>query len=278
MTWKRKLGWTASVVAMSIAVFGVAGLLVIRSPRFHEYLLTQIEKQASDAVGTEVRIQNFALQFRRLAADAYGITVRGNQPASASPLVQVDHLRVRLKVISLMRKKVDLREIVLWHPVVHFHVRKDGTTNLPAIPKANSNSSTSLFDLGIHYALLEHGEIYYNDRKTPLDAELHDLQLEIKPAPVGKSYDGNLSYRNGSVRYGNIKPLPHGLIASFKANPSEFELSPLLLTVASSTIELKGEVHNFSQPSAVRSYKITIHPQDAKLALRNTSIPTGEVK
>ena len=277
MTWKRKLGWTASVLAMSIAVFGVASLLVLRSPRFHKYLLTQIEKQASEAVGTEVRIQNFALQFRRLAADAYGITVRGNQPASASPLVQVDHLRIRLKIISLMRKKVDLSEIVLWHPVVNFQVRKDGTTNLPAIPKANSNSSTSLFDLGIHHALLEHGEIYYNDRKTPLDAELHDLQLEIKAAPVGKSYDGNLSYRNGRVCYGNIKPLPHGLTASFKANSSEFELNPLLLAVASSTIELKGEVRNFSQPSAVGSYRITIHPQDAKLALRNASIPAGEV-
>jgi len=277
MAWKRKFAWTATFLAMGVAVFGMAGVMVLRSPRFHEYLLTQIEKQAREALGTQVRIQNFALQPWRLSADAYGITVSGNQPVSASPLAQVDHLRIRLKIVSLMRKKVDLSEIVLWHPVVNFHVRKDGTTNLPAIPKSNSDSSKSLFDLGIHHVLLEHGEIYYNDRKTLLEAELHDLQLEIKAAPVGKNYDGNLCYRNGRVLYGNMKPLPHDLTVSFEANPSKFELKPLLLRVASSTIELQGEVRNFSRPSATGSYKITIHPQDAKFALRNASIPAGEV-
>ena len=47
--------------------------------------------------------------------------------------------------------------------------------------------------------------------------------------------------------------------------------------MASSTIELKGRVRNLSQPSAVGTYRITIHPQDAGSALRNASIPTGEV-
>jgi len=277
MAWKRKLGWIAVALVTSIAVLGVTGYLVVRSPRFHGYLLAQIEKQASEAAGTEVRVQNFALHLSRLAADAYGITVRGNQPASARPLVQADQLKIRLRIPSLLRKKVDLSEIVLRHPVVNLQIRNDGTTNLPTIPKSNSDTSTNLFDLGIQHLLLEDGEIYYNDVKTPLDAELHDLQVEIKAALIGKSYDGELSYRNGLVRYGGMKPVPHDLTASFNAGPSEFELKPLLLRMASSTIELKGRVRNLSQPSAVGTYRITIHPQDAGSALRNASIPTGEV-
>lgn len=277
MAWKRKLGWIAVVLVTSIAVIGVAGYLVLRSPRFHEYLLAQIEQQASEATRAEVRVQNFALHFSRLTADAYGITVRGNQPASARPLVQADQLRIRLKIVSLLRKKVDLREIVLRHPVVNLQVRKDGTTNLPTTPKSNSNSSTNPFDLGIQHVLLEDGEIYYNDVKTPLQAELHDLQVEIKAQSIGKGYDGKISYRNGRVLYGNMKPLPHDLTASFNATPSEFTLKPLLLTVASSTMELQGQVQNYSQPLASGSYKVTLHPQDARSALRNTSIPAGEV-
>ncbi len=277
MAWKRKLGWIAVVLATSIAVLGVAGYLIVNSARFHAYLHAQIEKQASEATGAEVRVQNFALHFSRLAADAYGITVRGNQPASARPLVQADQLRIRLRIVSLLRKKVDLSEIVLRHPVVNLQVRKDGTTNLPTTPKSNSNSSTNPFDLGIQHVLLEDGEIYYNDVKTPLQAELQDLQVEIKAQAVGKSYDGKVSYRNGSILYGDTKPLPHDLTASFNATPSEFTLKPLLLTVASSTMELQGQVQNYSQPSASGSYRITIHPQDARPALRNASIPTGEV-
>jgi translocation and assembly module TamB len=277
MAWKRKLGWIAVVLVTSITVLGVVGYLIIKSPRFHEYLLAQIEKQASEATGAEVRVQNFALHFSRLAADAYGITVRGNQPVSAGPLVQADQLRIRLRIVSLLRKKVDLSEIVLRHPVVNLQVRKDGTTNLPTTPKSNSNTSTNLFDLGIQHVLLEHGEIYYNDVKTPLDAEFHDLQLEVKAELIGKGYDGNLSYRSGRIQYGETKSLPHNLTASFQANPSEFTLKPLVLKVASSTIELEGQVRNYSQPSASGSYKITLNMQDARSTLKNASIPTGEV-
>jgi translocation and assembly module TamB len=277
MAWKRKLGWIGMVLVASITVLGVAGYLVLRSARFHQYLLGEIEKQASGATGAQVRIQNFTLHLSQLAADAYGITVRGNEVESARPLVQADQLRIRLKIVSMLRKKVDLREIVLRHPVVNLQLRKDGSTNLPTPPKSNSNASTNPFDLGIRHVLLEHGEVYYNDVKTPLDAELHELQLEVKAEPIGKGYDGNLSYRDGRVLYGDMKPLPHDLSASFNATPSEFTLKPLVLTMASSTIELAGQVWNYSQPSAKGSYRITIHPQDARPALRNASIPSGEV-
>jgi translocation and assembly module TamB len=277
MVWKKRLSWIGIVLVATVAVLGVSGYLVLGSPRFHGYVLAQIEKQASEATGAQVRIQNFALHLSRLAADAYGITVRGNQPASARPLVQADQLSFRLRIVSLLRKKADLSEIIVHHPAVNLQVRKDGSTNLPTPPKSNSNTSTNLFDLGIQHVLLERGEIYYNDVKTPVDAELHDLQLEIKSELVGKGYDGSLSYRNGRVLYGDMKPLPHDLTARFNATASEFTLKPLVLTVASSKIELQGQVRNYSQPSASGSYRITIHSQDARPVLRNASIPTGEV-
>ncbi len=178
------------------------------------------------------------------------------------PLVQADQLMIRLKIVSLLHKKVDLNEIVLRHPVVNLLVRRDGTTNLPTPPKSSGSTSTSPFDLGIQHVLIERGEIYYNDVKTPLDAELHNLQLEIKSELLGKAYDGSLSYRNGRLQYGDLKPLLHDLRASFNATPSQFKLKPLVLTVASSTIRLEGNVQNYSHPSADGSYEITIHPQD----------------
>jgi translocation and assembly module TamB len=277
MAWQRKLGWIAVILVTSIAVLGVAGHLIVNSPGFHRYVLSQIEKQASEATGAEVRVQNLVLHLSQLTADGYGITVRGNQPPSARPLLQADQLRIRLKIVSLLRKKVDLTEIILRHPVVNLQVRQDGTTNLPTPPKSNKDTSLNLFDLGIRHALLEHGEIFYNDVKTPLDAELHDLEVEIKAQLIGKGYDGKLSYRNGRVLYGDMKALPHDLTAAFNATPSELTLKPLLLTVASSRIELQGQVQNYSQPLASGSYKVTLHAQDARSALMNASIPAGDV-
>jgi uncharacterized protein involved in outer membrane biogenesis len=267
MAWKRKLGWIAISLVAFVVVLVIAGYVVFRTQRFHDYVLAKLQQQASEATGGQVRIQNFALRLSSLTADAYGISIRGSEPKSRPPLIQADQLMVRLKIVSLLRKKVDLNEIILRHPVMNLLVNKDGTTNLPTAPKSNSNGSTSPFDLGIQHVLLSNGEIYYNDVKTPLDAELHDVQLELKSEFASKGYDGTLSYRDGRLQYGDMKPLPHDLKASFNATPSEFALRPLVLTVASSTIQLEGNVQNYSSPTADGAYKITIHPQDFRPAL-----------
>src|SRR5579864_3249457 len=277
MAWKRKLGWIGIGLATFILVLGIAGYLLLRSQGFHRYVLTKIQQQASEATGARVHIQNFSLHLARLGAEAYGITIRGSEPTSAMPLAQADQLMIRLKIVSLLRKKVDLNEIVLRHPVVNLMVRKDGSTTLPTPPKSNSNTSTSPFDLGIQHVLIERGEIYYNDVKTPLDAELHDLQLEIKSEFLRNGYDGRLSYRNGRLQYGDMKPLPHNLTAGFNATPAQFTLKPLVLTVASSTVRLEGDVQNYSDPSAKGTYQITIYPQDFGAVLKDRSVPTGEV-
>jgi len=277
MAWKTKLGWIAISFVAFVVILMIAGYVVFRTQRFHDYVLAKLQQQASEATGGQVRIQNFALRLSSLTADAYGITIRGSEPKSRPPLIQADQLMARLKIVSLLRKKVDLNEIILRHPVVNLLVSKDGTTNLPTAPKSSSSGSTSPFDLGIQHVLLSNGEIYYNDVKTPLDAELHDVQLELKSEFASKSYDGTLSYRDGSLQYGDMKPLPHDLKASFIATPSEFTLKPVLLTVASSTIQLEGKVQNYSSPTADGAYKITIHPQDFRPVLNNPSIPTGEV-
>ncbi len=277
MTWKRKLGWIGIFLVVLIVVLGIAGYFTFRSQAFHKYVLAKIQQQASEATGAQVRIQNFTLHVSTLSANAYGITIRGTESKSAPPLAQADQLMVRLKIVSLLHKKVDLNEIILRHPVVSLRIKKDGSTNLPTPPKSKSNSSTNLFDLGIQHVLLSQGEIYYNDVKTPLDAELHDLQLEVKSEFASKGYDGTLFYRDGRLQYGDMKALPHDLNARFNATPSEFTLNPLVLTVASSTIELAGNVQNYSSPTASGSYKITIHPQDFRSVLKNPAIPTGQL-
>src|SRR3984893_11140794 len=277
MAWKRKLGWIAIGFVALVTVLVIAGYVVFRTQSFHDYVLVKLQQQASEATGGEVRIQNFALHLSTLTADAYGITIRGREPNSEAPLVQADQLMVRLKIISLLRKRIDLKEIVVRHPVVNLLVERDGSTNLPVPPKSNSNSTTNLFDLGIQHVLLSHGEIYYNDVKMPLDAELHDLQLEIKSELTGKGYDGSLSYREGRLQYGNMKSLPQGIKASFDASRSAFTLKQLALTIASSTIQFDGNVRNYSRPTAQGSYRITIHPQDFGPVFKTPSIPTGEV-
>ena len=88
MAWKRKLGWIAISLIAFILALVIAGYLVFRSQRFHDYVLAKLQQQASEATGGQVRIQNFALRMSSLTAEAYGITIHGSEPKSRPPLVQ----------------------------------------------------------------------------------------------------------------------------------------------------------------------------------------------
>lgn len=277
MTWKNKLGWAALIAVIIIASLGVIGFLTLRSRWFHEYLLTQIEQQASESIGGSVEIRNFDFHLRTLTADAYGIVIHGSEAGSVRPLVSADQLTIRLKVVSLFRKKVDLNEIILRHPVVSLLARKDGTTNLPKPPKKENSSSTNIFDLGIRHVLLTNGEVYYNDVKTPLDAELHDLQLEIKSRLVSDTYDGSLTYRGGQLKYGTFRPVPHDLNATFAATRDDFQLKPLVMHVAGSSLELQARVSNFSNLRADGEYRFLLKPHELRDALRNPLLPAGQI-
>jgi hypothetical protein len=56
-------------------VLVVTGYMVLRSQRFHGYVLSKIQQQASEATGAQVRIRDLALHLSWLGAEIYGITI-----------------------------------------------------------------------------------------------------------------------------------------------------------------------------------------------------------
>ena len=159
MAWKRKLGWTGISLVAVILVLGIAGFVALRSQKFHSYVLAKIQQQASEATGAQVRIQDFALHLSTLSAEAHGITIRGSEPPSALPLAQSDQLMIRLKIVSLLHKKIDLNEIILRHPVVNFLVRKDGTQTFP--PRRNRTATP----LPVH-SIWEYSMFFWNGARS----------------------------------------------------------------------------------------------------------------
>src|SRR5258708_7161549 len=147
------------------------------------------------------------------------------------------------------------------HAVIHVYVNHDGQNNLPQIP-SQSGSHTNVFDLAIQHVAIVGGELNYNDRKTPLDADLHDLATDVTFDATGKRYKGTISYENGHIQYGQYASLPHGLNARFTATPSLFALDSATLQVASSHLNLHAEVADYGDPRVTGNYEIQIHSQD----------------
>src|SRR5207245_9469979 len=89
---------------------------------------------------------------------------------------------INLKIFSALHRKVDLNEIVVQHPVIHLISDRDGGSNIPQPKPKKESAPVNVFDLGIKHVLLTNGDISYNQERSPMEAELHDMQTAFKYA------------------------------------------------------------------------------------------------
>jgi translocation and assembly module TamB len=257
----------------------IGAVVLLRSQKVHEYVLRVAQQKASAALNTEVRVREFTLRFSAISptVDLYDVVVAGAAPYSKTPLLQAEHIGVAVRVTSIIHRTWYLNDLRIDHPVAQVFVDKNGANNLPTL-KSSGQSHTSVFDLGIRHALLDHGEVYYNDRKSVLQADLHDVQFRSGFTPAPKEYSGTLGYRDGHLRFGACNPITHDLEARFSANPSSFTLQRAVLTVAPSQFVLSATVEDYNQPRVQARYDGTIDAGQFRRILKNPSLPQGVIR
>lgn len=276
MSIKKTVGWTFAGLAILIVIVVIAGFLYLQTNSFQRFAIREIVKQADEATGGRMEIGGLDFKLSELTAHLYNITIRGTESADQPPLLHADKLTVRAKIVSVLHHQISLRELLIDHPVVHVQVSRDGKNNLPVAPPSKSSSHTSVFDLAVGHVQLSNGEVDYNDRKTPLAADLYDLGTDIHFQSLAKRYEGTLSYRNGHLRYADYAPLAHNLELKFSATPDQLELSSFTLRVGSSDVRLKAQLTNYSSPIADGEYRIRLHTEDFAGMSPSVS-PAGDV-
>jgi translocation and assembly module TamB len=262
MQSRRVIGWTLAGLVILLLFVAGAGILYLRSHYFAQYALRTIVANVNEATGGRTEIRRLDFDLSTLTAHLYDITVHGTEAADRVPLLRVEKLTVALKIQSVWRRKITLSELLIERPYLNLRVDSQGKSNLPQPPASQSKSPTSVFDLAVRHALLSHGEISYNDEKTPLDADLHDLDIDLHFDPLTTRYSGSLAYNDGHLRYAEYHPLPHDLTATFNATPSRFSLDSAKLRVASSTLALHAALTDHVHPTIEGSYEISLHAQD----------------
>lgn len=278
--WVRIVGWSvAGIMGLLVIVIVAAVLLIENSPGFRQRILAKVESSVAESTGAKLQVQDFHLHLRDLSLDLYGITVHGTEQKPREPLLQADHINVGIKILSLLHRTWRLQDIIIDHPVAHVFVNKAGENNLPKPKQKSSSSSTNLFDLAIQKFVVNRGEIYYNDKKTVLDAEMHDFDINAAFDNAQKRYFGDLGYRQGRIQYGAYAPMAHDLQTHFEATPTRFNLDQLVLATGSSHFSLKAAVDDYSNnPKMKASYEAVLAGDDVQRLLKNPSVPAGAVR
>jgi translocation and assembly module TamB len=276
MRWNRVIGWTFTAIGAIVLIVVVGGLFYLKTDAFRHFAMREIIEQADEATGGHTQIQAFDFELSSLTAHLYGIVVRGKEPASSPPLLEVNSLTVRLKIQSVLHHKINLRELLIDHPVAYVQVNREGETNLPQAPPSKTSSHTNVFDLAVGHVALTNGEVNYKDKKMQVDADLHNFTTDITFDSPAARYVGSISYDNGRLRYGEYAPIPHSLDVKFNATPSAFALESAVLKLASSTARLHADVSNYGDPTVSGRYDVRLHTQDFA-AMSPSARPAGDV-
>jgi translocation and assembly module TamB len=272
----KVLVWVAGSVVVLLVLAAIAVTVVLHSARFHNYVLNTVEKKASESIGTQVQLQNFALHLSNLSLDIYGLTVHGAEPYPNPPLLQVAHAEAGVRIVSVLHKKWYLDSFVIDRPVVKVFTDAHGVTNIPVIKSSGSGSSnTNLFDLGIRHAVLNQGQVYYNNRQSVLSADLHMVDFRAAFDSPLQKYSGRLSYSDGHLQSGEFKPIPHNLDADFDATPTTFHLKQAKLTSDTSQLLLTATLEDYSHPRVQAQYSTTLDGSQLRRILANPAVPVG---
>jgi translocation and assembly module TamB len=278
--WQRIVLWAAAGIGVLIVLVVVTIFVLLHNTSFHRYVLRTAQVKASAAIGTQVRLREYALHFSGISPslDLYNVSVDGAVPYRNPPLLTADHINVKLTVTSLLRRTWYVDNIALDHPVVRVFIDKQGKNNLPTPQKSSSSSQTNVFDLGIRHAMLDRGEVYYNDRKSLLDADVHDLTFRSTYALADKSYSGSLAYRNGHVKMSTWNPLEHDFQAEFTATPQAFTVKRAVLAAGPSQVLLTAEMSDYTQPHVNATYDATVNAGQFRALMKNPSLPAGVLR
>jgi translocation and assembly module TamB len=225
-------------------------------------------------------VQNYTLSFHGISPtlDLYGVVIHGAPPYIDPPLLQVEHIRAGIQVVSILQKKWYLNDAEIHHPVVQVFVDRKGVDNLPKSSSSDSSSNTSIFDLAVRHLVLDDGEIYYNNRKSVMGADLHELTFHAGYEPAATKYSGTLSYRNGHLDLEGYNPIPHDLDAQFSMTPQTFTLSQATLHSGNSSIGIAATVNDFQNPRVEAHYNATVDVGELRHILKNPLVPVGVLR
>jgi translocation and assembly module TamB len=275
--WKRIIGITAAALVVIAAALLIGTYALLQNGGFRQYLIRKAVVQVKDLVGADIDVRDFGLHLSGLnpTVDMYDVSVDGAAPYIDPPFMRADRLSLSITIDSFIHRIWYFSNIELDHPVARILIDEQGRNNMPITKQ--SDTQTDLFDLGIRHITINRGELYYNDHKSSIDADLTDLVFQSSFDPADKRYSGNLNYRDGHLKIEGWNPMMHGLEANFEATPDQFKVNRATLTSGPSQITINATLNDYAHPHVEATYQAAVDAGNLRQILRNTSLPAGVV-
>ncbi len=265
MSRRSRIAWiaAASLAALMLAL-ALGGVLVLRSGWFREKIRQRLVAEVEKATGSRSEIGAFRFDWKRLRAEVDGFVLHGSEPADAPPLFKADSIAVGLKLVSALRREIDIQYLDVRHPQVYLIVDAGGHTNVPApkvqhAQRSRKSAVETILDLAIGRFNLENGTFEVRDHgATPFDARGRNLRAEIAYDRGGPRYHGRISLSPADFQWGVHRPLPLDVSLTLALEKNRVQIESARVATAQSQTEFSGAIDSLTDLSGSFQFKARV--------------------
>lgn len=229
----------------------IAGIIIVRSGWFHNYVRDKIIATTQESTGGKVDIGAFDFDWTHMRATLRNFVLHGTEPANQAPLFQASLIQVDLKLLSGFKQAVDISALTVDRPQANLIVYPDGRTNVPE-PKVKKPSDTSalqtIVDLKIGHFDLTNGLIAFNAQKANFNAKGENLRAQLAYNLLNPSYKGQLAMNPLYLTSGKNAPLNLNVNLPVVLEKDRIQLTDAKITTALSQIVINGAVEHLASP------------------------------
>ncbi len=253
---------SAGSMVLLLLIIAVAGFTIVQSGWFQNQVRLRLITEVEDATGGKAEIGAFHFDWKTLTAEVDSFVVHGTEPASGPPLLRVEKLTIGLKIISLLKRDIDVSLVRADKPQAFLLVAADGSTNIPnpKVPRAvNKTASETILDLAVGHFEINNGSLEVraagNSTVTPYSARGENLKSFLTYDATGPRYAGDLSVEPLTLAYGKYLPVPVNANLKLRFEKDQLWISNAHLTTPKSVLDLNGTLLHFAAPVVDAEYK-----------------------
>ena len=279
---RKWAAWILGGGAVALLAFAVTVVVVVRSHWFYGRVRRSIIETVETATGGHVEIASFQFDWHDWRAEVRGFTLHGTEPAGKPPLLRAESVAVGLRLVSVLKRQVDIAYLDVIAPQVDLIVRPDGSTNLPApkvAKKPGKPAFETILDLAIGRFSLERGQFEIASRgATPFSARGANLTTRFLYDLSGPRYRGDISIQPLHLELGSYRPLPVGIATSLTVEANRIDVSSAKVTSGGSNIALSGALENLASPHGEFQFNASVSVEEATPILRIPELRRGTVE
>ncbi len=280
---RRRIAWVVLGSLAAIVLLGLAGgILVLRSDWFHEKVRARIISTVETATGGRAEVGDFRFDWKQLRAEVDRFVLHGNEPADRPPLFRAASVVLGLKIVSALRRDVDLQYLEVKDPHIYLIVYPDGHTNVPE-PKIKSKAARTpaetLLDLAVGRFQIENGVFEVEARgQTPFDASGRNLNAKFRYDPASPLYRGDIAIDPLDLRWKGAQPLPLSVQMQVTLERNRIGISSARWATGNSHVEFSGAVEDLASPRGSFRYDASAAVPDVARIFHVRNLERGTVQ